>query len=63
MIFEDQFFNKKYTYNLCQVCLDCNDRYLIRKTGFKWIIKGHWYVNCFTNLLFCFVVGKLCKNI
>ena len=26
---------------MCQACLGC----IIRKTDFKWIIKGYWYTN------------------
>ena len=22
-----------------------NNTFLIKKTGFNWIIKGHWYIN------------------
>ena len=51
------FQQEIYLY-LCLACLDCNKRYLIRKTGFKWIIKNYWYVNCFANLLICFDVEK-----
>ena len=34
-------FNKKYTnYIYCQACLKI---FLLRKTGFNWIIKDYWY--------------------
>ena len=31
-------------HNLFRVCLNCNRIFRIRKTGFKWIIKGYWYI-------------------
>ena len=32
-----------YFYHLCWACLDCNKIFLIQKTDFWWIIKGHLY--------------------
>ena len=39
-----------YFYHLCRTCLGCKSIFLIRKTDFKWVIKGYWY----TNTIYCY---------